>query len=95
MFIFSLILEQEDCDFAPTWIPYGDRIESAQTRARGVALGFSIQVSSGFFNPLRIGGMLSRPTLENPIAQVSVEIEVKCAKPNCQLYFVQVNQIKV
>lgn len=90
IYFFFLIIEQEDCNFTPTWIPRGNRIESAQTRLRGVALGLSIYIESGFYNPLRIGGMFSKPSLENPIAQVSAEIEVKCSQSKCQLFFVQV-----
>lgn len=38
-----------------------------------------------------MGGMLSKPTHENPIAQVHAEIELKCPQSKCQLYFVQVS----
>lgn len=83
----------QQCDVAPAWIPFDDRIESAQTWATGVALELSVKVSPGFFNPLRMGGLTARPGLDNPVSYISIDIEMVCADQTCQLYFVQVSFI--
>lgn len=78
------------------WLSRGDRMESAPTRARGVALELAVEVAHGFYNPLRMGGGgddgvddgAKPASVENPLARVSVEVETRCADASCQLYFV-------
>ncbi|KAH7723582.1 Protein Y73F8A.5 [Aphelenchoides avenae] len=82
----------DSCDVKPSWIALGDRIETAPTRAVGVALELSLNLTTGFYNPLRANtGKVSE---ENPIGWISFDLELTCADDSCLLYFVEVTQDK-
>ncbi|KAL3090087.1 hypothetical protein niasHS_006539 [Heterodera schachtii] len=74
-----------DCRVSPAWISRGDRLESVQTRFTGVALEMSIHLGDGFFAPLHSG----RVSADNPLALISVELELICEDDSCQFYIVQ------
>uniref|UniRef100_A0A183BT82 Ephrin_rec_like domain-containing protein n=1 Tax=Globodera pallida TaxID=36090 RepID=A0A183BT82_GLOPA len=74
-----------DCRVTPAWISHGDRMESVQTRFKGVALEMSIHISDGFYAPLHSG----RVSADNPLALISVELELFCKDDSCQFYIVQ------
>lgn len=78
------------CDVFPSWITFGNRIESAQTRAKGVALELNIKIENGFYDPLRIGGEMTRTNSENPIAELQMDLEIKCQDSTCQFYLIKV-----
>ncbi|KAI6221293.1 UPF0577 protein-like protein [Aphelenchoides fujianensis] len=81
---FMVSDELEKCPSNPSWVALGNRIESAPTRARGFALELTLNISTGFFDPLRTEGTLI--SVDDPIAQLSVDLEVQCQDESCQLY---------
>lgn len=79
------------CDVKPSWIARGDRIETAPTRAVGVALELSLNLTTGFYNPLRAN--TGKASEENPIGWISFDLELTCADDSCLLYFVEVTMV--
>uniref|UniRef100_A0A915DA93 Elapor1-like galactose binding domain-containing protein n=1 Tax=Ditylenchus dipsaci TaxID=166011 RepID=A0A915DA93_9BILA len=79
----------QSCNVAPSWLAMGTQVQSAQTRSTGVALELNIKLALGLFNPLRMGGSTAKATLDNPLGYISLDIQMDCADPSCQLYFVQ------
>nr|CAD2205397.1 unnamed protein product [Meloidogyne enterolobii] len=73
-----------ECPVNPSWISYGNRLESATTRMRGVALEINIKFKDGFSSPLHTGKI----TNENPLGKISIEVSLQC-KGKCQFYIVQ------
>ncbi|KAL7079450.1 hypothetical protein ACQ4LE_001038, partial [Meloidogyne hapla] len=73
-----------ECPVNPSWISYGNRLESATTRMKGVALEMNIKLKEGFSSPLHTGKINN----ENPLGKISIEISLQC-KGNCQFYIVQ------
>ncbi|CAD5226641.1 unnamed protein product [Bursaphelenchus xylophilus] len=78
-----------DCPVKNGWIPYGNRIESSMTRARGVALELSLNVTYGFFDPLRSSDV--KLSASDPVARLDFEFELQCRDASCQLYVVLVD----
>uniref|UniRef100_A0AC35TLM1 Ephrin_rec_like domain-containing protein n=1 Tax=Rhabditophanes sp. KR3021 TaxID=114890 RepID=A0AC35TLM1_9BILA len=75
------------CPLPRSWIAGGEYFETAKTRELGVMLEFFVNVTAGFDNPL-----LSSPdaaTIENPIAEISFDLELNCIDQSCILYFVE------
>jgi len=50
-----------------------------------------VDVAHGFSAPLRWGGMEVRATVENPIAEVRVDMEMECRDESCQFYLIKVS----
>nr|CAD2124058.1 unnamed protein product [Meloidogyne enterolobii] len=73
-----------ECPVNPSWISYGNRLESATTRMRGVALEINIKFKDGFSSFLHTGKI----TNENPLGKISMEVSLQC-KGKCQFYIVQ------
>ncbi|KAE9551028.1 hypothetical protein FO519_005762 [Halicephalobus sp. NKZ332] len=79
--------EAKECNIKPSWIPRGDRIETAASRETGVALELGINVTSGFYN-LMVDDS-AKLSIDNPIASFSIEFETKCADESCSIYIIQ------
>ncbi|CAD5219078.1 unnamed protein product [Bursaphelenchus okinawaensis] len=77
-----------ECPVKGSWIPNGDRIESATTRAEGVALELSLNVTNGFYEPLQ--SLEMKPSVDHPVARLDFEFELNCRDGTCQLYVVLV-----
>uniref|UniRef100_A0A914NJL4 Uncharacterized protein n=1 Tax=Meloidogyne incognita TaxID=6306 RepID=A0A914NJL4_MELIC len=73
-----------ECPVNPSWISYGNRLESAITRMRGVAFEINIKFKDGFSSPLHTGKI----TNENPLGKISIEVSLQC-KGKCQCYIVK------
>ncbi|KAI6197229.1 UPF0577 protein-like protein [Aphelenchoides besseyi] len=76
--------DAEKCPAELSWIPLGNRIETAPTRARGFALELIMNISTGFYDPLRTEG--TPISTDYPIAMLSLDLEIQCSDSSCQLY---------
>uniref|UniRef100_A0A0K0ES47 MRH domain-containing protein n=1 Tax=Strongyloides stercoralis TaxID=6248 RepID=A0A0K0ES47_STRER len=77
---------QKECSFEESWIPSGDYFETIKTRDTGIVFEFSIKVSS-FNNPLLQPTDFG--TNENPVAEISFDLELNCLYESCIFYFVE------
>uniref|UniRef100_A0AC34GQJ1 Tyrosine-protein kinase ephrin type A/B receptor-like domain-containing protein n=2 Tax=Panagrolaimus sp. ES5 TaxID=591445 RepID=A0AC34GQJ1_9BILA len=84
---YATFEENKECRIKPSWIPLGDRIESATSRDNGIAMEISFNVTSGFYNPIMQEN--SKLSLDNPVATVSLDAETICLDESCTLYIVQ------
>lgn len=83
--------ELGECPVPTAWIPRGNRIETASTRNLGVALELSLNITYGFFDPLRSPS--SKVSSDDPIARFDLDFEMDCADDSCQLYIVLVDLV--
>lgn len=72
----------EEC-VADSWLPLGNRIETAPTRAKGIALELTLNLTDGFYDPMR-----DSSSSEDPISHLSIDFETQCADESCQFYIV-------
>uniref|UniRef100_A0A0N5BZG8 Ephrin_rec_like domain-containing protein n=1 Tax=Strongyloides papillosus TaxID=174720 RepID=A0A0N5BZG8_STREA len=77
---------QRKCLFDESWIPSGEYFETIKTRDIGIVFEFSLKISS-FDNPLLQEGDFG--TNENPVAEISFDLELNCLYESCSFYFVE------
>uniref|UniRef100_A0A0N4ZBC2 MRH domain-containing protein n=1 Tax=Parastrongyloides trichosuri TaxID=131310 RepID=A0A0N4ZBC2_PARTI len=77
---------QKKCIHNKSWIPSGDYFETIRTRDVGVVFEFSLKVSS-FENPLFTTSDYG--TSDNPVAEISFDLELGCLYESCSFYFVE------
>lgn len=78
----------EEC-VSDSWLPMGNRIETAPTRAKGIALELMLNLTDGFYDPLRD----SSSNEGDPISHLSIDFETQCVDESCQFYVVLANYV--
>jgi hypothetical protein len=78
----------EECT-SDSWIAFGNRMESSLTRAKAVALELMLNLTDGFYDPLR-----DLSSSDDPIARLSIDFETQCADESCQFYIFQTNLVR-